>query len=460
MKSIKKLVGLSILILGCVACKKSDFLNKKPSTAITDPSSLSDFELLLNNNIVMNNSGGLSQASSDDNEIPYSTYQVASVTERNAYIWNNDLYGDGINIQDWNACYQQVFYANVALEGLAKSDSATSVKAQYLKGWALFARAFAFYDLTKNFCKAYDVSSAKQDLGIPLRLSSGIDYIKSRGTLQESYDQIFSDLNTSVSILPRERLSVDLNRPSRTAAYALLARIALDMRNYELAEQYADQSLSLYSTLIDYNTINQTSATPFSKTNNELICNYGQQGVYNYLTSNYSGSAARVSPILIALYSPNDLRLKTYFGEAPDGRYYKKRGYNGMGLYPFTGLATDELYLIKAECLARRGETQLAIDKLNQLLINRFDKSIRYKPLKASSSVEALSKILLERRKELVWRGLRWHDLKRLNKEGANITLTRILNGVKYTLPPNDARYIFPIPSDEIALSGIQQNDR
>ncbi|WP_214226689.1 RagB/SusD family nutrient uptake outer membrane protein [Pedobacter sp. B4-66] len=460
MKNIKNLVCISILILGCLACRKSDFLNKKPSTAITDPSSLSDFELLLNNTIVMNTTGGLAQASADDVEISYPNYQSANIVERNAYVWNKDLYGDEIDIQDWNACYQQVFYANVVLEGLTKSDSASSIRAQNLKGWALFARAFAFYDLTRNFCKAYDASSANQDLGIPLRLSSGIDYIKQRSTLQQSFDQIFSDLNESITLLPTERPSADLNRPSKVAAYALLARIALDMRNYAAAENYADQSLALYSTLIDYNTISQTSATPFSKTNNELICNYGQQPRYGRLTSNYSGSAARVSSILIGLYGPRDLRLKVYYGESSDGGYYKKRGYNGMGLYPFTGLATDEQYLIKAECLARKGETKLAMDKLNQLLVNRFDKTFSYNALTAHSSVEALSQILLERRKELVWRGLRWHDLKRLNKEGGNIIITRVINKIKYTLLSNDPRYVFPIPSDEIALSGIQQNDR
>tara|TARA_R110002033_G_scaffold36621_1_gene75228 strand:+ start:3737 stop:3916 length:180 start_codon:yes stop_codon:yes gene_type:complete len=59
-----------------------------------------------------------------------------------------------------------------------------------------------------------------------------------------------------------------------------------------------------------------------------------------------------------------------------------------------------------------------------------------------------------------VWRGLRWQDIRRLNKEGAGITLTRTLKGENYTLPPNDPRYIFPIPDDEIALSGIKQNVR
>ncbi|PTT01392.1 RagB/SusD family nutrient uptake outer membrane protein, partial [Pedobacter sp. HMWF019] len=363
-------------------------------------------------------------------------------------------------ISDWNLPYQTIFYANIVLEGLVKSDSASSTKGQYLKGWALFSRAFAFYNLTRTFCKAYDAASANTDLGIPLRLASAIDYLKPRASLKESYNQIFADLNESLSLLPSERPSANLNRPSKIAAYALLARISLDMRNYTAAEKYAEQALALYSKLIDYNVVSQTSMTPFSRTNDELICNYGQYGNYSYMTANYVEAPDRVSALLIALYAPSDLRLKVFYGQNADGSFYKKRGYNGNGFYPFTGLATDELYLIKAECLARRNETKSAMDKLNQLLALRFDKSKTFQPVNASSSADALTKILLERRKELVWRGMRWNDLKRLNKEGANITLSRVLNGITYTLPPNDSRYVFPIPNDEITLSGIEQNPR
>ena len=125
----------------------------------------------------------------------------------------------------------------------------------------------------------------------------------------------------------------------------------------------------------------------------------------------------------------------------------------------FTGLATDEIYLIKAECLARKNQVSEALTVLNTLLENRY-KTGEFVPLSAATPTEALNKILLERRKELVWRSLRWTDLKRLNKEGANITLYREINSNHYTLPPNDPKYVFPIPDDEILLSNIDQNNR
>ena len=439
------------------SCKKSNFLDAKPSSSIVEPQSITDFQELLDNTTVLTYNGGLPQLSCDDYETTYANWQTVSNTERNAYTWAKDIYAGGGNIADWDALYSEVLYCNIVLDRLNQTGLVNTTQGQYLKGWALFDRSFAFYDLARNFCNTYDKSTANTDLGIPLRLSSGINYIDQRSTLQATYNQLLGDLATSINLLPADRPSQNLNRPCKIAAYALLARIYLDMRQYSDAENNADQSLQLYNTLIDYNTVSKTSTTPFSKTNNELILTKAEIGSYA-LTINSTTSQATIPDSIINLYRPNDLRLAVYFSNTA-GTYRKKRGYFGVGLYPFMGLATDEMYLIKAECLARAGATAQAMSLLNQLLVNRYV-SGTFTPVTASSSAQALSIILTERRKELIWRGLRWQDLKRLNKEGANITLTRTLNGVTYTLPPNDPRYVMPIPDDEIALSGIQQNNR
>ncbi len=430
------------------------------------PKTLADFQALLDNTSVFISLGGLAQLSSDDYTVSDADYlSVANITQRNAYIWEKDTYGGTLVIKDWNDLYEQVFFANAVLDGLDNSTEALGTQGQYLKGWALFARAYAFYDLTRNFCKVYDIATANTDLGIPLRLKSGIDYIEQRSTLQQSFDRILGDLSIAETLLPAARPSANLNRPSKIAVYALFSRIYLDMRNYEQAEAYADKCLNLYRTLIDYNTIDKTSATPFSVTNDELIYNSTQVSSYGEFTGTRTAARGKITTDLIAQYANNDLRLVVYFDKLTDGTYTKKRGHFGAGTYAFTGLATDEVYLIKAECLARRAETIEAMAVLNQLVRKRWNPNATnpatpYKDITATTHAEALQKVLIERRKELIWRGLRWHDLKRLNKEGANITLTRKVNGVTYVLPPKDIRYVFPIPDDEISLSGIEQNIR
>ena len=125
----------------------------------------------------------------------------------------------------------------------------------------------------------------------------------------------------------------------------------------------------------------------------------------------------------------------------------------------FTGIATDEVYLTRAESYARAGNKTAALADLNTLLQARM-KTGTFIPVAANSAAEALTIILQERRKELLMRCTRWMDIKRLNKEGAAITLKRILNNQVYLLPPNDLRYAMAIPEYIIDITGMPQNPR
>jgi len=450
---------ISLLCSLCIACEKN-FLDAKPNTSIVTPTSLSDFQELLDVG-TSNRTSSLPQLSCDDYYITnYSSYTALQPTERNAYVWNKDLFGGQIARADWNAPYTSIFSANSAISGLSAYKVSSSDQVQYnnIKGQAYFNRAFAFFDLVRNFSPAYDQKTAATDLGIPLKLSPNVDQILQRSSVQQTYDQIISDLNTACNLLNSQVPIQYRNRASKPSAYALFARIYLSMRKYSQAELYADSSLALYSTLIDYNTVSKTAVTPFTNTNNETTL-WAQESAGLYLNVQYNASTnINIDTTLLASYQPGDLRKSIYF-VTTNGLTKAKRGYSATPS-PFVGIATDEIYLIKAECAARRQDYPTALTYLNTLLVNRYTKGT-YVPYTTASSANLLNIILLERRKELVWRGnLRWDDLRRLNKEGANITLTRVLNGVTYTLPPNSPLYVFPIPDDEIALSGIQQNLR
>jgi starch-binding outer membrane protein, SusD/RagB family len=96
---------------------------------------------------------------------------------------------------------------------------------------------------------------------------------------------------------------------------------------------------------------------------------------------------------------------------------------------------------------------------LNKLLEHRY-KPGTFHPLRTSSKDSALMLVLQERRKELAFRGLRWTDLRRLNKEHAAQTIRRFVEGVYYVLQPNDLRYTFPYPDDALAGGKMVQNPR
>lgn len=455
---------LFLLIAGLIfsGCTK-EFLEKKPSSSIVNPTTLAEFQTLLDNSRILNTTGALPQLSSDEYFITdKQTFDaLESQTQKNAYLWQKDIYAGETNILDWNQIYAAVFYANSVLDGIRSIKLSDANIAQWnnIKGSALYFRAFASYDLARNFCPVYNEVTAATDLGIPIRTSAGIDVTMQRSTLKETYDQIIADLNESLDLLRDDFSALNRNRPSKSAVYAILARIYLSMGKYEEAGKAADECLAKYNTLINYNEISATSATPFSYTSAESIF-YSSQ-VIAYTTTLYTTSFPQigVDSLLIKMYDPNDLRLSIFFAKNTLGNYNVKRGYVGGGFYAFTGLATDEVMLIKAECAARAQDAQLALTTLNQLLINRYQTGT-FIPFEASTAEKALATVLQERRKELVWRALRWSDLKRLNKEGANITLKRNLTGVEYTLSPNSSLYVFPIPDLEIALSGIKQNIR
>jgi len=228
----------------------------------------------------------------------------------------------------------------------------------------------------------------------------------------------------------------------------MFARVYLSMQMYDQAGSYANSCLQLYNTLIDYHTISFGS--------NPLIPLLNPETLYQSVI--YSGSQALVGgnfksiciidSNLYASYAPGDLRRAIFYRVGGmTGRPYFRTSYSGKAAC-FSGLAVDEVYLIRAECAARDGNKDAALADLNLLLQHRWSDTVVFNPVTAASASAALDSVLVERRKELVFRGLRWTDLRRLNKEGANITLSHGLNGQVYRLPPSSPNYIFNLPPD------------
>lgn len=460
---MNQVVGCLLLLLLTGACS-DEFLDAKPSSDIVTPSTLEDLEGLLENTNVLNTvSPALPLLAADEYEfIDYESWQAtATAVERNAYIWKPDLYEGQEHIRDWNWPYQAIFYCNSILEALEEIQITDMNRKRYntIKGKALFFRAFTFFELARNFAQPYDAADAEATMGIPLRLHASIDQVLKRSSLEDTYQQILTDAKSSAWLLKATEKNANTNHPSTCAAYAFLARVYLNMRDYARAENYADSALSINSKLIDYNTLDSTVVTIFAKNHDECIFNNTAVQTYTITYKATFNTAVKVSSSLLEEYQMNDLRKSLYFQKNATDNLFLRRGYEGYGGYTFSGLATDELYLIKAECLARKGEVSEAMEKLNYLLSFRY-KTGAFAQETAASANEALDVIWMERRKELIWRTLRWDDIKRLNMEGAGITVQRELNGKTYTLPPHDNKYIFPIPDDEIRLSGIAQNPR
>jgi tetratricopeptide (TPR) repeat protein len=372
--------------------------------------------------------------------------------QQRIYTWEKDYIFDQYS-NDWSDAYKRVYYVNTVLDKLPTVARVSSNQVDWdnIKGQALLSRARSFLQIAFIWSLAYDSNTAHTDLGIPLRMSSDFNLPSVRSTLQETYDQIVKDLLTAIPLLPLR--PVQVMRPCKPAAYALLGRTYLSMRKYPEAGLYADSCLQLYHTLLDYNTLNASASYPISQFNAEVIME-GMIPVPRQLNN----SRGKIDSLLFQSYADNDLRKAIFFKNNNNGTYGFRGSYEGGGNL-FDGIATDEVLLIRAEASARLGDITAALNDLNLLLKNRY-KTNSFNPLTANDAEGALTLILSERRKELLMRGIRWMDIKRLNKEGSDIVLKRILNGVTYLLPPNDLRYALPIPEDIITLTGMTQNLR
>ena len=450
------LVIFSAVIALC-SCKK--FLNKKPDASLIVPATLSDMQKLLDDDGTMNElrTPCYGEISSDDYFLPQSNYNASLTSYQYWYTWRNYFVPNGSN--DWSAGYQPIYKANLVLDLIGDIHQNSINKADWnnVKGAALFFRSYYFLCLLWNYAKAYDPATADKDPGIVLRLTSNFNVKSVRATNQQSYMQVVNDALSSIKLLPKYAQLP--TRPSKEAAYGLLARCYFSMRDYRRALLYADSCLQLNSQLMDYNGDDDipdgiNSSSPFKIFNKEIIFYSEMNTFYGAL---YKRSTSRIDTTLYSSYSDNDLRKVAYFKSNADGYKQFKGTYGVYSSTFFSGIATDEMYLIRSESYIRMGELQSGMDDLNKLLSKRYE-SGTFEPISIPDQNKALQVVLNERRKELVMRGLRWMDIKRLNKENKNIILKRVEDDGVYTLMPNDGFYALPIPDDIIELTGIPQN--
>jgi len=445
-----------VLIFCCLlslSCSK--YLDVKPDKKLVVPTSVQDIEALLNNTRIFNIAyPGMGEvASGDFYLLPQDWKALSSPSVRNSYIWGEDIFNEN-DRNEWSVSYIKVYNCNVILdaidEGRIKNGKGDEIK--HFKGAALFFRAFTFYNLLQLFANAWDGQAVSNDLGIPLRLNSDLNIPTTRASLAESYRRVVEDAKLALELVP-ENVKIK-TLPNKTVVNAFLARVFLNIGNYKDALFYAEQAIANNNQLLDFNDLDVSRRFPFSRFNSEVL-------FYSLINthSNLYPPTIKVDSLLFNSYHENDLRKSLYYQKNVDGSHSFRGSFDESEIF-FTGFTVGELYLIGAEANARLGQELIAAEYLNTLLKNRFLMGT-FTKYNFSSSQEALDAVLQERRKELVFRGIRWSDLKRLNKEGKyTTTLRRFIDGVVYELPPNDFRYNFLIPKDVIAQTGIPQNTR
>ncbi|TJZ61782.1 RagB/SusD family nutrient uptake outer membrane protein [Sphingobacterium olei] len=444
MKILTILPFLMTCLVLCPSC--SAFLEKKPDETIDIPESLEDLGGLMDSYAIMNNNYPLSSAVfSDDYYLATEDWQaLASKEQRDSYIWEHEVdYRDIINSQ-----YRSILFANTVLERI---DQATVINQKdrenynRIKGTAFFFRGYRNYMVAVHHSPHPKLVSGS-DQGIPLRLKSSYSEPTVMSSLDQTYAQILTDLHASTSLLPNEPMIV--SRPSKPAAYGMLAKVYLDLGRYSEALAYADSCLEIKNELIDLNTIDLNAAAPFPRFNKEVI--FQARSATSPLLARTIG---RIDTLLYSAYGDEDLRKKAFYVKNAKGWVEFKGDYDGRGNssgYDFWGVLLPDIYLIKVECLARLGKFVDAKMTLKSLLEHRLLKNQSF-PYELTPNEELLAIVLKERRKELIRKGCRWIDIRRLATDDMyKIESIRRLDDKTYRLTA-DKMYI-PIPQSVLVF--------
>ncbi|AIM35487.1 hypothetical protein KO02_01535 [Sphingobacterium sp. ML3W] len=434
------------------------FLEEKPEANLTTPQNLMDLRSLLDDESIINRSfPGLMEMGTDDYYLDYTDWASRPAYEKSIYCWQPVAMTTTDNVSTfWTNPYRVISTANIVLESLERLGLSATEEGQKLAGEAYFIRGYMHFSLAQIYAMDEDTDSGP--MGIPIRRSSDIDIKTVRSSVAETYNTILEDLETATRLLPE---STDyLTRADRTAAFAALSRIYLFRGDYDSALRYAEKVLEKRNILLDYNSIDVNSKNPFPVKSNPEILYFG---ISSSASSLLAVTRSNVDSLLYRSFENDDLRKQAFFTKKREKVFTFKGFYSGAEVSFFYGLALDEVYLNKAECLVRLQKVNEGLSVLNKLLENRYKQGsfVHYTDL---GYLDALKIILTERRKEMCRRGVRWSDLRRLNADFEfRKKLKRSIvqaNGSaeEFVLDPDSKSSVFFIPDEVISRTGIVQN--
>ena len=376
--------------------------------------------------------------------------------------------------------------------GFTDDDSITYL--DYYTGEVLCARAMAYSELIKCFCKAYTPETADEEQGGVAIDSTyfGKKPLK-RSTLRESYEFVIRDLEKAEELLEDAPYGYSSPYFTYAAANAIHARTALYMQDWDTAikystrliedEAYALSTAATYTTgvspitgaqkaysYIDYMWTNDLSTeviwmvdytlTSYGGALGQSFLNFNNDYVYfypDYVPSQW----------VLDLYAGNDARYGAYFTTLPTGyahgltwplltKYFGNEEFIANIIFHVSKpkpLRLGEQYLIRAEAYCEKGNYSAASADLSTLRETRFSAG-------GSISVNAGNweqTISDERVRELYMEGFRLHDLKRWGKGFERTPQTHTQSeGSSLKIEANDPLFVWPIPNHEIVSPGSQ----
>ncbi|HTI10396.1 MAG TPA: RagB/SusD family nutrient uptake outer membrane protein [Puia sp.] len=395
----------------------------------------------------------------------------------------------------WQYAYEGVNRANYLLQYAAKNPAGQTITfagKDAMYGEVYFLRAYYYFTLARMFGD------------VPLFIDKRLD-LSATGTLKRIaratvYQQVQDDLNSAINVLPA--VQVQQGRVTKYAAQALLGKVYLYQNKYDSAATVLQSVINAHAfTLVsDFSSIflstgengpesvfeiQYTNTSPYYQWSNVL------QGQGNYAVQQcgirgLNGSAAMPyapgwstnlpTQDLAAAYAAGDQRkavtvldIEAYKTANPSYNItYQVAPYKNTGLYnqkylPRKGQTSgqpelnylnnyrtirySDVLLMAAEALNKKSgpDDITAQGYLNQVRRRAFGDQLHDI---TSTGASLYTAILNERRLELAMEGERFFDLVRTGQAATVL-------GPNFKAGKNE---LFPIPDQEIKVSGLTQN--
>lgn len=368
-------------------------------------------------------------------------------------------------------------------------------KLEAYKGEVHFARALAYSELIKCFCKAYDPATAKDELGVVLVSSYSNPGEMKRASLYDSYQFVLDDLTKAYDYMEPEEGAMLVASDYYDSPYfneftvqALMARVYLYMQDWDNAIKYS-------SKLIDSDLYLLSSATTVY-TNDMSYYDYmwkydaSTETIWKvgFLPTSYGGKLGQVflnfdeisyrpdyvpGQAALNTYEGNDLRYVSFFQDMPTGyahglvwpllvKYYGNMEFvSNYRIYHVNMpkvFRLSEQYLIRAEAYCQKEDFAKASADISTL------RQARYQTYGSATltSENWLDEIDKERLRELFMEGFRLQDLKRWGKGFERKPQEQsVRDGSSLKIEAGNPLFVWPIPQHELDLPGsaIEPNE-
>ena len=417
-------------------------------------------------------------------------YAVQGNTNTLGNIWQWDIRSTNSEVESvYASLYRVIGRCNFFLDQVDElrnkmTDGESIQTLDYYTGEVYCARALAYSELIKCFCKAYDPNTAENELGVVLADTYFGEKPAKRASLYDSYQFVIADLEKAEELLDADYDYYDAPYFTHAAAHAIHARVALYMQDWDKAvsestiliessafalatcRSYASSS----QTFLQYLWTNDASYEDIWRIGYTMTSYGGALGsIFLNFTSDYYYYYPDYVPAqwVLDLYTSGDARYDAYFATLQTGyshqltwpllvKYYGNESLMENMIYHVNmpkPLRLAEQYLIRAEAYCRKGAYSQASADLSALRQTRFTSGGAIS-VKESNWLETISD---ERVRELYMEGFRLHDLKRWGMGFERTPQTHSQSeGSSLRIEANNPLFVWPIPNHEIVSPGSQ----